>query len=90
MKNTFDISKFSAEDLKRPATYGQITALSYRLCGSKGGKLNYQFATQIRGCLYNNSKAGKFTFGDANKLFDKKKLPVKFQREIRAYLAHAD
>ena len=43
MTEKFDISKVPAGTLAGPATWSQINALSYRLCGTKGGKPNFRF-----------------------------------------------
>lgn len=90
MATNFDISKVPADTLKGPATWSQIRALSYRLMGTKEGKPNYEFAKQIQGCLYHLSKNDKFSFKQANKMFNNKKLPVVYRNAIRDYSAQAD
>jgi hypothetical protein len=85
MTEKFDISKVPAGTLAGPATWSQINALSYRLCGTKGGKPNFRFAKQIQGVLYNHAKNGSFSFKQANVMFKNKKLPAKYRNAITAY-----
>ena len=85
MTEKFDISKVPSATLGGPATWSQINALSYRLCGTKGGKPNFRFAKQIQGVLYNHAKNGTFSFKQANVMFKNKKLPAKYRNAINAY-----
>lgn len=89
MTETFDINQVPAATRKGPATWGQIRALSFRLCGSIGGKPNYRVSKQIQGCLWNETKEGRFTFDQASKLFDKKSLPAKYRNKIQDYVAQS-
>ena len=85
MTEKFDISNVPQGTLAGPATWGQIRALSYRLCGTKGGKPDFRFAKQIQGVLYNHAKNGTFSFKQANVMFKNKKLPAKYRNAINAY-----
>jgi hypothetical protein len=85
MTEKFDISKVPQATLDGPATWPQIEGLSYRLCGTKGGKPNFRFAKQIQGVLYNHAKNGNFSFKQANVMFKNKKLPTKYRNAITAY-----
>ena len=85
MADNFDLSKVPQATLDGPATWSQIRALSFRLCGSKGGKPNFRFAKQIQGVLYHDAKEGSFTFKQANVMFKNKRLPTKYRNAIQAY-----
>ena len=85
MAENFEFKNVPQATLDGPATWGQIRALSYRLCGSQGGKPNFRFAKQIQGVLYNHAKNGSFSFKQANVMFKNKKLPTKYRNAIKAY-----
>jgi len=48
MTETFDINQVPAATRKGPATWGQIRALSFRLCGSIGGKPNTEYLSKSK------------------------------------------
>ena len=82
---------FNIDDYKdrwdEPATYGQLGGLASKFAKTAKGKINWQYQSQIKACLYSEVKAGKLTFKQAHDMFAKKSLPKVYKDAIAAYLA---
>ena len=87
--NTFDINEHK-DRWDDPASYGQLKALASKFAKTAKGKINWQYQTQIKACLYSEVKAGKLTFKQANDMFAKKSLPKVYKDAIAAYLAEQE
>ena len=86
MENTFNINDFSKEEQANPATFSQCRGLSLKFANNKG-KMNWQLQKRILGCLFGNAKKKKLTFAEANAMFNKNKLPAKYNTQIEKYIA---
>ena len=87
--NTFNINDYK-DRWNKPATYGQCGGLASKFAKTAKGKINWQYQSQIKACLYSEVKAGKLTFKQANDMFAKKSLPKVYKDAIAAYLAEQE
>ena len=87
--NTFNINDYK-DRWDEPATYGQLKALASKFAKTAKGKINWQYQSQIKACLYSEVKAGKLTFKQANDMFAKKSLPNVYKDALAAYLAEQE
>lgn len=83
---TFDINDHK-DRWDEPASYEQLGGLASKFAKTAKGKVNWQYQTQIKACLYSEVKKGKLTFKQASDLFAKKSLPKVYKDAITAYLA---
>ena len=87
--NTFDINEYK-DRCDDPASYSQLKGLANKFAKTAKGKINWQYQSQIKACLYSEVKAGKLTFKQANDMFAKKSLPKVYKDAIAAYLAEQE
>ena len=87
--NTFDINEYK-DRWDDPASYSQLKGLANKFAKTAKGKINWQYQSQIKACLYSHSKAGKLTFKQANDMFAKKSLPKVYKDAINSYLAEQE
>tara|TARA_X000000950_G_scaffold285718_1_gene392394 strand:+ start:2141 stop:2422 length:282 start_codon:yes stop_codon:yes gene_type:complete len=87
--DTFDINDYK-DRWDDPATYGQLGGLASKFAKTAKGKVNWQYQSQIKACLYSEVKAGKLTFKQAHDMFAKKSLPKVYKDAIAAYLAEQE
>jgi|TARA_R110000744_G_scaffold37889_3_gene86650 hypothetical protein len=86
--STFDMAKVSAKTKKSGATWKQCKALGYHLAKkSSTGKPDWVDSSRITACLAKDAADGKFSFLQASKLFQAKKLPAKYRKAIADYVA---
>ena len=89
MTSTFDITKHQ-DRLTGPATWNQVVGLAKKFSYNvKTKKTDYQTLSQIKGCLWSQSKQGKLNFADCNEMFSKKTFPAKYTKMIKEYTAQA-
>lgn len=82
----YDIKKVSPETLEGPATPNQCKALALNFSKKANGKIDWAKRSRISACLNSQSKKGLLSYADASELFEKKRLPKKFQKLIDEYL----
>ena len=58
--NTFDINEYK-DRWDDPASYSQLKGLANKFAKTAKGKINWQYQSQIKACLYSEVKAGKLT-----------------------------
>ena len=83
---TFDIQMFDGEKLLRSATFNQCRGLAARWSKDKAGNMDWLGQKRLQATLYANAQAGKLSFEQAHKLFEKSKAPVKYVNQIKEYL----
>ena len=86
---TFDINEHK-DKWDKPASYEQLGGLASKFAKTAKGKIDWQYQTQIKACLYSEVKKGKLTFKQASDLFAKKSLPKVYKDAIAAYLAEQE
>ena len=86
VRKAFNIKDVSQETREGPATWKQCKGVALKLTEQPNGSRDWRLYHRLKAHLAAESKAGRLSFMDVNKLYAKKKCPVKYIRAINAYM----
>ena len=85
---SFNIETMPLATRKGPASFPQVTAIANKFAKKADGKMDWAKRNQIKGCLWSERENNRLSFDQAHKLLDSnKKLPAKYTKMIKDYLA---
>ena len=85
---SFNIETMPSATRKGPASFPQVKAIANKFAKKADGKMDWAKWNQIKGCLWSERESNKLSFDQAHKLLaSNKKLPAKYTKMIKDYLA---